>query len=277
MNGSPTSEFGDLNAECRAIWDANAQWWDDKIGDGNAFQRELIEPATERLLQVRRGETILDVGCGAGRFARRMAQLGARVVAFDFSERFIARARQRGDADGGDVEYHVLDATNKEQILALGADRFDAAVATMSLMDIAAIEPLMGGLRSVLKPGGRLVYSVMHPCFQPGRIWKFAEHVEDGGCGKTRFGVKVTRYLTPDAVKGEGIVGQPELHYWFHRPLHVLFQAGFREGFVLDGLEEPAFAEADATKGGLRWRDLPEIPPVLTVRMILLEKREIAQ
>ena len=55
------SGFSDLNEEARRVWDAIAAWWDDRIGDGNAFQDELIEPATERLLDIRPGATVLDV------------------------------------------------------------------------------------------------------------------------------------------------------------------------------------------------------------------------
>ena len=71
------AEFPEQGDENRRIWDANALWWDDRIGDGNDFQTVLIEPATERLLDVAAGDTILDVACGAGRFARRMVELGA--------------------------------------------------------------------------------------------------------------------------------------------------------------------------------------------------------
>src|SRR5918996_3632831 len=110
------AEFPKHADENRRIWDANARWWDDRIGDGNDFQTLLIEPATERLLGVVGGDTILDAACGAGRFARRMAHLGARVVAFDYSAEFIARARERTSSDAA-VEYHLLDATNAEAIL----------------------------------------------------------------------------------------------------------------------------------------------------------------
>ena len=54
-----------------------------------------MEPATERMLALQPGERVLDVACGAGRFARRMAASGAQIVAFDHSERFIERARLR--------------------------------------------------------------------------------------------------------------------------------------------------------------------------------------
>src|SRR5437879_1783410 len=90
-----SGEFPEQAEENRRLWDVNARWWDDRIGDGNDFQTLLIEPATERLLDVLAGDTILDAACGAGRFARRMAELGARVVAFDHSAEFIARARER--------------------------------------------------------------------------------------------------------------------------------------------------------------------------------------
>jgi 2-polyprenyl-3-methyl-5-hydroxy-6-metoxy-1,4-benzoquinol methylase len=269
---NPGSEFSELNSEARRVWDANAEWWDNRIGDGNAFQCELIEPATERLLQVSPGEVILDVACGAGRFARRMAELGAYVVAFDFSERFIARAKQRTPPDMKNIEYHVADALDEEQVLALGLNRFDAAVATMALMDMASIDPLMRALTKSLKPGGRFLFSVMHPCFQQPESCKFAEPYEGEERTKIICGIKVTKYLTPTAWRAEGIFGQPELQYYFHRPLSVLLRSCFNVGFVLDGMEEPAFKARGDAREGLAWRDSPEIPPVLVVRMRLLKE-----
>lgn len=64
------------------------------------------------------------------------------------------------------IEYHVVDATDPERMLALGAGRFDGAVATMCLMDMHTIDPLLGSLPVLLKPGGWFVFSVTHPCFQ---------------------------------------------------------------------------------------------------------------
>jgi 2-polyprenyl-3-methyl-5-hydroxy-6-metoxy-1,4-benzoquinol methylase len=271
-NSDSGTDFSELNEEVRRIWNVNAEWWDDKIGDGNAFQCELIEPSTERLLSVSPGEAILDAGCGAGRFARRMAELGAYVVAFDLSERFIKRAKKRTPPDVKNIEYHVADATDEEQILNLGVHRFDAAVATMALMDMTSIDPLMRALTKSLKPGGRFVFSVIHPCFQPPEVCKFVEQIEDDGKLTVQSGVKVTRYLTPTAWKGLGIIGQPEPQYYFHRPLSVILGAAFDVGFVVDGMEEPAFKERDNERGSLSWRDSPEIPPVLVVRMVLLKR-----
>ena len=261
------SEFPSYAGENRRIWETNAEWWDDQIGDGNRFQTLLIEPATERLLQPSPGDRILDVACGAGRFARRMAELGANVVAFDSSARFIDRARVRS-AGGAAIEYHVMDASDGAAIVSLG--RFDKAVCTMALMDMPEIAPLLAALAHTLKPQSAFVFSLAHPCFHSADMQRFAEiHEEESGHHVVRTGVKISAYVTPSARKTEGIVGQPEPQYFFHRPLHVLFRSCFEAGFVMDGIEEPGFAVAGGGRAGVRWTDMPEIPPILAVRMRL--------
>jgi SAM-dependent methyltransferase len=243
------------------------------MGEGNAFQRVLISPATERLLMVLPGETVLDVACGNGVFARRLAELGARVVAVDFSERFVELARARTEEAGyGDaVEYLVADATDEEQMLALGEERFDAVVCNMALMDMPVIDPLMRALRRLLKPNGRFVFSVQHPAFNSNAVRLALEVEERDGTLVETYSVKVTGYLYVPTGKGAGMPGEPVAHPYFHRPLSELFGACFRVGFAVDGLEEPSFARAEdgsrSAARSLSWEDFVGIPPVLVVRV----------
>jgi 2-polyprenyl-3-methyl-5-hydroxy-6-metoxy-1,4-benzoquinol methylase len=268
------AEFPELAAENRRIWDVNARWWDDRIGDGNDFQTLLIEPATERLLDVVAGDTILDAACGAGRFARRMAEQGARVVAFDQSAEFIARARQRTSSNAS-IEYHVVDAANAERVVSRGARRFAKAVCTMAIMDMPQIGPLFTLVSRVLPPGGAFVFSVTHPCFHSADIQRFAEMGGDeAGRHVIRSGVKVSSYLSTSARKTEGIVGQPEPQWYFHRSINVLFGFGFEAGFVVDGIEEPRLPAAERSAAGVRWDDMPDIPPIMVVRMKRLAHRQ---
>ena len=193
----PTSEFPEHSDENLRIWDANARWWDDRISDGNAFQTLLIEPSTQRLLAVTSEDVIVDIACGAGRFARRLAELGATVVAFDYSSKFIERARERTPKSAS-IEYHVLDAGKAEALLSLGVGRFDKAVCTMALMDMPEINPLLSALKQLLKPGGLFVFSVTHPCFHSAGIQRFAEmYEEEAGRHIVRTGVKVSSYVFP--------------------------------------------------------------------------------
>jgi SAM-dependent methyltransferase len=201
-----------------------------------------------------------------------MATKGARVVGFDFSEPFIHRARSRTPSDLG-IEYHVIDATDRKAITDLGSARFDGATATMALMDISSIDPLLAALRVVLKSRAWFVFSVLHPCFLAPESSRFAECQDGKYPAVTLVGVKLTRYLTPAAFKAEGIVGQPEPQYYFHRPLHVLFSACFAQGFVIDGLEEPRLTPAASDGRELRWDNMSDIPPVLVVRARLVGKQ----
>ena len=264
------SEWPGLAAESADIWNRNAACWDTRMGDaGNDTHNLLIRPATESLLGIRPGDTVLDIACGNGNFSRRLAELGATVVAFDFSEALIDRARARTTEHAERITYEVIDAGEKDQLVGLGENRFDAAVSNMALMDMAAIAPLLESLVRMLKPGGRFVFSVGHPCFQAPGMTKVLEQREADGEIVTNLGIKVSTYITPTAHKGLAIIGQPAPQHYFHRPLSVLLGECFRVGFVLDGLEEPVFGSEVEANRPTSWAAYPEIPPVLVARMRL--------
>jgi 2-polyprenyl-3-methyl-5-hydroxy-6-metoxy-1,4-benzoquinol methylase len=258
---------GSSEPEARSVWERIALWWDSAIGEGNEFQRELIMPATDRLLAARPGDAVLDAACGNGNYSRRLARAGARVVAFDGSPTFIERARSRAKPEDGDIEYLVLDATDESALLSLGESRFDAAVCSMAMMDLPAISPLLCAVRRLLKPGGRFVFSIPHPCFNSSRSRMTAELVEDRGKFSQIHGVHVIEYLRPTAELSSGIINQPEPHYLFHRPMSLLLAECVAAGFVLDGMEEPAFAPGTSAKSAFSWAKRPQIPPAMVVRL----------
>ena len=265
-------EFAELSQEVRGIWDRNAAFWDERMGEGNDWHRLLIAPAQERLLALQRDGLVLDVACGNGQFARHMARLGARVLASDVAPQMIEHARVRTTEHADRIEYRVLDGTSREQLLALGERRFDAAVCTMALMDMAAIEPLLAGLSRLLKVGGRFVFSVPHPCFNSmaPRMKKVVEIEERDGEIITEYAIKVSSYIRPTVAKGVAMRGQPAAQYYFERPLSLLFEACFRANFALDGLVEPVFELPPRSERPDSWENYAEIPPVLVARMRLL-------
>jgi 2-polyprenyl-3-methyl-5-hydroxy-6-metoxy-1,4-benzoquinol methylase len=261
-----------VNEETRDIWNQNAAFWDQRAGDsGLPMQRTIIDPVTERLLDLQPGERVLDIACGNGAFARRMAQRGASVVACDFSEAFVAHAKERTVEDKDHIEYHVVDATNETQLLALGTQSFDAAVCTMGLMDMPVIEPLFSALGKLLNPGGQFVFSITHPCFNSGVGMKMVVEQEDkDGDIIIAHSIKISNYATPITHKGLGIIGQPAAQYYFHRPINVYLNAAFRAGFVLDALEEPTYPADAKPNRPFSWENYHEIPPVLIVRLRLV-------
>ena len=110
----------------------------------------------------------------------------------------------------------------------------------MALMDIADIRPLASALFRLLKPGGRFVFTVPHPCFNTASVKRAAEEEDRDGDLRTVHYVKVSEYLTPSAGPVIGIPGQPVPHLYFDRPISLLLKTFFDVGFVMDALEEPA-------------------------------------
>jgi 2-polyprenyl-3-methyl-5-hydroxy-6-metoxy-1,4-benzoquinol methylase len=259
------------NEETRQAWDENAAFWDERMGEGNDFVEVLIWPPTERLIDLKGGERVLDIACGNGLYARKLAKLGAEVVAFDFSEELIALADQRTDENEDRIQYFVLDATDDGALRSLGKQEFDIAVCNMALFDIAEIKSLFNALRELLKPGGRFVFSVIHPCFNNPHMKWVAEQEEMDGKIITSYSVKIHAYLTPTITRGVAIVGQPRPQLYFHRSLQDLLGVGFKAGFILDALQERAFPpDHPVGKNPLSWGgNFSEIPPVLVARMVL--------
>jgi 2-polyprenyl-3-methyl-5-hydroxy-6-metoxy-1,4-benzoquinol methylase len=247
------------NIRAREAWDSNARFWDERMADGNDFFISLIWPSVEKLLRPLPGEKLLDIACGNGLTSRRLAHAGATVVAFDFSEEMILAARTR--PNDGQIDYRVVDATDADALRALGSGTFDGALCNMALMDMSDIRPIMNAVASLLRPGGRFVFSLMHPCFNNPSTVQMGELEDREGVFVTTYSVKISRYLA--------MHGQPVPHPYFHRPLGMLLKEMFDAGFTLDALEERAFPPENS--GGstpFSWSgQFSEIPPVLVGRL----------
>jgi 2-polyprenyl-3-methyl-5-hydroxy-6-metoxy-1,4-benzoquinol methylase len=269
-----TQDLRQANEQAREAWNQNAAFWDERMGEGNDWVEVLTWPATLRLLGLKPGERVLDIACGNGLTSRRLAAMGAKVLAFDFSPKMIAHAQQRTEQYAERIEYRVLDATDESALLELGEQRFDVAVCHMALFDMAEVAPLIRALARMLCSGGRFVFSVLHPCFNSAHIVQVAEQEDADGDIVTRYGIKVYTYITPTIARGAAIAGQPRPHLYFHRPLQALLSACFDAGFVLDGLEEPTFPpDHPSGRNPLSFgANLHEIPPVLVARVRLLEQ-----
>ena len=256
--------------EVRQAWNANATFWDSRMGEGNSFHRTLLLPSIERLLSLKSGERVLDVACGNGQLSRWMTEKGARVVGIDLSEKLIEIARNKPGPGGEKIDYRVVDASDGSALSRLGPTSFDAIVCNMALMDMTTIDPLAKAIPSLLKPGGRFIFSVMHPCFNAGDVRKVARESEEGGVLRETVGVEVRRYLTARKVMGLAMVGQPAPQPYFERPLHALLNPFLRSALVLDALEEPTFPNqgGPSDQPWYSWSRFVEIPPALVVRMI---------
>ena len=194
-------EFPQFNDDVRAAWDTNADFWNERMGEGNSFHNTLVRPTQEKLLALQPGEEVLDIACGNGHFARQMAAFGARITGIDIAPRQIENAIAASTTYGDQLKFIVADATDETMLAQFAARRFDAISCGMAIMDMAEIEPLASTVAKLLKPGGRFVFTVMHPAFNsPNGLSRVAERVEhEDGTIVDTLAVKISHYIMPTA------------------------------------------------------------------------------
>ena len=118
-----------------------------------------------RLLGDVRGLRILEVGCGGGQCAIAFAQQGATVAGLDLSDAQLDFARSLAADEGVTVDWvHG----NAEDLSAFKDGAWDVVFSAYALHYVADMARCLAECARVLRPGGRLVFSLDHPfrdCF----------------------------------------------------------------------------------------------------------------
>lgn len=204
-------------------WQAQAGWYDRLHGEaGDSLYQQVLLPAVLRRLGAGVGASVLDVGCGQGVLGRALAHLRVGSLGVDASPALVEAAKSRA----GKLERHVVgDARHLGDVLA--GETFDHAALVMVLQDLDLLAPVLAGTAAAVKPGGRVVIAMTHPCFrQPKRSsWVWAD---DERLQYRRIEGYLSEYQTriathPGAAPGSAEAAQETLST--HRPLSAYIEA----------------------------------------------------
>jgi SAM-dependent methyltransferase len=210
-------------------WENVAHWYDGWVGkEGSFYHREIAIPRTLELLNLQPNEFLIDVGAGTGTLAPHVLKRGCDYVGIELSPTFIKQAKHYHSAKATFLEEDArhLKSYSFQQ-------KFDAAVFLLSLQDMEPLETVLENVSTVLKPNGRLVLFMIHPCFRIPRQsgWGFDEK-------RQLHYRRIDRYLSPLAIPMKTYKGNTTRSY--HRPLQEYVQALLKAGFQLDAWEEIA-------------------------------------
>ncbi len=178
----------------------------------NAFYER---PEMMRLAGDVAGLEVLDAGCGSGPLTEALRAKDAVVSGFDLSPDMVELARRRL---GEDVDVIVADLGRP---LPYPDARFDLVVASLSLHYVEDWASALAEVRRVLKPGGRLTVSIIHPMVY-AIVYPEADYF-----ARTQY--------SEDYDYGDETVW---MTYW-HRPLQDVINTFIGAGFTIKTVTEP--------------------------------------
>lgn len=237
-------------------WDGVADWytgWNGKTG--SRHHRHLAIPLALDLLGLSPGEHLVDLGCGHGVMATPTAKAGAIYTGVDLSPRLIATARR--DQPRG--TFHVADVTRLKAAPAFRPAACDAALFLLSIQDIDPLAEAITTASWLLRPGGRLVLVMLHPCFRVPRQsgWGWDEKRQ------LRYR-RLDSYLSPLAVPMQPYPGGTTRSY--HRPLSAYVGALTAAGLTVNAMPEITGLRSAGSRADRRAAD--EFPLLLGIRAV---------
>ncbi len=134
----------------RAHFNQKAARWDETSSERDVTRLERMA----KRLDIKPGSIVLDVGTGTGVFSpfllREIGE-GGRIIALDFAEKMLGRARAKGF--NGNIDYLCADVIN----IPLGNEIFDIIVCYSSFPHFQDKSRALAEMKRVIKSGGRLL------------------------------------------------------------------------------------------------------------------------
>jgi SAM-dependent methyltransferase len=190
----------------------------------------LDRPMLERV-ELSGVQTVLDVGCGEGRFCRMLAARGRQTIGIDPTEAMIHEAR-RQHPEG---DYRVAAA----EALPLADGSVDLVVSYLSLIDIADVQQAIAEMARVLRPGGHLLIANLTSFYSASNPDGWTNEAD----GSRRFIIDGYMDERADWVAWAGL----RIQNW-HRPLSTYMALLLGAGLELRHFDEPMPHDGDAAR-----------------------------
>ncbi|NLB56217.1 MAG: class I SAM-dependent methyltransferase [Lentisphaerae bacterium] len=204
------------------------------IGRGHLLDRFVVIPALNSLLGYVTEHNILDLACGNGYLARRLAEQGALVTAIDVSSELSKLVRTKEVNEPKGITYLFSDSSDLTMI---EDATFDEVVCHMALMDIENLPGTIAEVARVIQLGGRCVFSIAHPCF--------AVPVMQSDTSANDLPLPATS-CTYYEEGPQLLVDSDGTQLWkFHRTLANYINAVAARGFTIRRIVEPRPSEED--------------------------------
>ncbi len=147
----------DFERKVLECWHDSATHWQQLIDQDSVASRIITSPAIEQAVLSYQPSRVLDVGCGEGWLARKLANRGIQVTGVDAVESLVNAARAQ------DPHSHYLCLEYDALPGPLADCQFDLAVCNFSLFGDQSVQRLVTTLLDLLPAHGHLLIQTLHP------------------------------------------------------------------------------------------------------------------
>ena len=216
----------------KTSWGEVANWYDQLLGKNDTYQKQVILPNLIRLMSIKKTDTVLDIACGQGFFAREFSKMANSVIGVDVSKELIKIAQEQ---KVNNINYFVSSADKLSFIKDGSVDKISIILALQNIDNLASV---IKECSRVLKNRGNLYIVLNHPAFRVPQksSWGYDE----------KRGIqyrRIDRYLSEimvniDMNPGEKVKKNKKYTVSFHRPLQVYLNSLNSSGFLVSNFKE---------------------------------------
>ena len=211
-------------------WQNVASWYDEHIeSDKDSYQKAVILPNMLRLLDIKKGQTILDIACGQGFFSREFYKKGGNIIGVDASSKLIELAKKHSPKE---IRYYTAPA---DKIPITLPHSVDFVTIVLAIQNIENVSGVFQECRRLLKPAGKLLIVMNHPTFRVPKMssWGWDEKEKKQYRRIDRYLSELKEKIQMHPGKNPGVVTVS-----FHRPIQYYSKLLQKNNLAITRIEE---------------------------------------
>lgn len=218
-------------------WNVMAMAYEDFTENSDSYSYTIEWPCIQKMLPDLKDKSILDLGCGSGRFTFLLEKEEPRIITgIDLSQQMLDIAREKSNKNNSKAVFQKGDITNLDL---LNTETVDFIFSSTTFHYIIDLNALFSQLYSLLNTGGSCILTLMHPVYTAGYpIDKNGIFPSDDDWSIRYLDKSIRSYIQP-WIEYNCLINN-YLSSSYHHTFSDYFNAIIKAGFQIIQVEEPA-------------------------------------